>query len=91
MASYQESTTSTGKAHVFYNNATEVASITGDGILTLVQGGTTITLSPTTGWADPTGTPLRTTFDISSATTAAVGARLAALILDLKSKGILAA
>lgn len=43
-----------------------------------------------TGWTtDPTGTPLRTTFDTATATTGDVAQRLAALIIDLRAHGLI--
>lgn len=90
MASYQESTSTTGKAHVFYNNATEIASISGAGVLSLVQSGATITLSGASGWTTvPTGTLSRLTFVSDSVTLPQLASRVAALIIDLTSIGIL--
>jgi hypothetical protein len=90
MAAYLESTPPTGKAHIFYNNATEVASITGAGVLALVQSGSTITLSGATGWTTvPTGTLSRLTFVSDSVTLPQLASRVAALIIDLTSIGLL--
>lgn len=54
----------------------------------------TVVLSflPTTGWtSDPTGTLTRTTFDSTTVVLADLAARVAALIVDLRAKGILGA
>lgn len=54
----------------------------------------TVVLSflPTTGWtSDPTGTLTRTTFDSTTVLLADLAARVAALIVDLRAKGILGA
>lgn len=92
MAAYLESTTSTSKAHIFYNNSTEIASITGAGVLQLIQGGTTVTLSPATGWAATiAGTATRTTFDTTSITLPQLAERVKALLDDLRTKGIISA
>lgn len=42
-----------------------------------------------TGWADPTGTLSRATFDQSTVTTAQLAQRVAQLVLDLKTHGML--
>lgn len=44
-----------------------------------------------TGWGVPTGTPVRTTFNTATATTADVAQRLAALINDLTTHGLIGA
>lgn len=54
----------------------------------------TVVLSflPTTGWtSDPTGSLARTTFDSTTVVLADLAARVAALIVDLRAKGILGA
>lgn len=43
----------------------------------------------TAAWADPTGTTSRATFDTATATTSDVAQRLAALIADLRTIGVL--
>lgn len=67
-------------------------SITGAGVLvtTNPSTGATLTLSPATGWATPTGTLSRATFISDSVTLPNLAAAVAALITDLKTKGILA-
>ena len=92
MAIFLESKQPTEKAFVFQNNVSEVASITAGGVLTLVQSGGSITLSPATGWASTiSGTATRTTFDTATITLPQLAERMKALLDDLRSKGLISA
>lgn len=55
----------------------------------LAVNGTQVLQARITGWTTPTGTPTRTGFATSSATTANVAEALMALIQDLKTHGII--
>lgn len=90
MAVFIESKQPTEKAFVFQNNVSEVASITAAGVLTLTQSGATITLSGASGWTTiPTGTLSRLTFVSDSVTLPQLASRVAALIIDLTTAGLL--
>jgi len=55
----------------------------------LQSGGTQVVSSRKTGWTAATGTPSRATFDVATVTTTQLAARVAALLDDLISHGLI--
>jgi hypothetical protein len=76
------------KARVVHDGAGTHFGSTGDPI---GFGGATPVSLPKTGWADPTGTATRSTFATGSVTLPNLAQAVMALILDLKSIGLLGA
>ena len=92
MSQINESVLPTEKNFQVFNSDKEILSVLGNGTLVTTNPttGLTVNLSASAGWTtDPTGTLTRTTFISDSVTLPVLAAHVAALIVDLRAKGLL--
>lgn len=89
---------STGRLSAIADGSYDIGNVAGGRVRTIYQNGSTVVVNASgtkvlgvqqTGWTtDPTGTLTRTTFDSTTVTLANLAARVAALIVDLRTHGL---